>query len=123
MNKSKIISVLLPTLIMILLSLLFIPNDTSSSFNKIDFKGLSILIIILFYPSLFFIEGVAVACTKTNPILALVISLLTFIIILFIFLNSSALIYAVIYSLIYLLGYSITKLCLKYKKILVIKEW
>jgi|GEM_PF-5218496 len=100
------ITTYLPAFLMVILALLSFSNLFDDMFRK----GLLINSLILYYPSLLFLQGIVTAMIKGNPFLNAGSSLLAFMFILFIWLNSSALIYILIYLISFLLGYWIIKM-------------
>lgn len=76
-------------------------------------KGLVLNSLIVYYPVLFLLQGSASSLLKTNVFLSLGISIAMFIIVLLIWLNSSAFIYVFAYVIIGFIGYAITRLIQK----------
>lgn len=106
MEKRNILIALhiaVPGLIMFILAYI---SDTTS--DNLFAKGLLLTSILLYYPILFVLQGSVAALLKTNIFLSLGISIAVFIIILIIWLNSSAIIYIFAYLIIFLIGYSLT---------------
>lgn len=113
MKKSNLVTFSFPSLMMILMSVISFTDILS--FSDIDLKGLFIISLVLFFPILFIAQGIACALTKSNVFTALIISNLTYLVIMFIFLNDSAMGYILYYSIAYFIGYFLSKLILKLK--------
>jgi hypothetical protein len=96
----------LPAIIMIILAFLSFSNILDETFRK----GLIINSLILYYPSLFFLQGIVTAFINANVYVNVGLSLLVYIFILLVWLNSSALIYIVIYLISFFLGYWVIKM-------------
>lgn len=98
-NLAAIITAFLPSVIMIVL--------TALSFSDVhaNLKGLFILSLILIFPILYVLQGVACALRQSYLLVSLLVSTITFVAILIIYLNSSALIYILIYNGSGLIGY------------------
>ncbi|WP_435630763.1 hypothetical protein [Clostridium botulinum] len=79
------------------------------NFSGIDFKGIFIISLILLFPILFVIQGILCALNNINIFLSLGVSILDFIILMFIYMNESAFIYNLIYLIFGMIGYLITK--------------
>lgn len=106
MEKRSILIALhiaVPVLIMFILACI---SDTTS--DDLFAKGLLVTSLLLYYPILFLLQGSVAALMKTNIFLSLGVSIAIFIIILIIWLNSSAIIYIFAYSIIFLIGYGLT---------------
>ncbi|MDE5413524.1 hypothetical protein [Alkalihalobacterium chitinilyticum] len=102
-KPGAIITTFLPSVIMIVLSVL------SFSAVHANFKGLFILSLILIFPILYALQGVACAFGKSSLLVSLLVTTLTFVLILIIYLNSSALIYILIYNISGFISYGIVK--------------
>ncbi|WP_052356747.1 hypothetical protein [Faecalimicrobium dakarense] len=83
--------------------------------NIFNLKGLFIVGIVVLFPLSFMIEGIICARKNIGWIAPLALSLITFLVIIFVYLNDSANIYLIYYSIAYILGYIPTKLVLKLK--------
>jgi len=105
-SKLAIITTYLPAFLMVFLALLSFSNLFDDMFRK----GLLINSLILYYPSFLFLQGIVTAMIKGNPFLNVGTSLISFMFILIIWLNRSALIYIIIYLITFLLGYWIIKM-------------
>ncbi|MCC0643533.1 hypothetical protein [Clostridioides sp. ZZV14-6150] len=113
MKKSNVFSIIFPTIIMLLMFLTF----ATDIFNIPDIpaKGIFVIGMVLIFPIAFLIQGIVCVLSKTNLILSLVVSLITYIILMYIFLNDSAYIYVLLYAAFYMIGYITTKICQKMK--------
>src|SRR5690606_19827370 len=69
--------------------------------------------LMIFYPTLFFLQGSACSLVRGNIFVSLGISIVAYIIVLLIWMNSSAIFYIFAYLLIGFLGYGITHLIKK----------
>ena len=98
---------------MILITIVSFTNMLN--FNGIDFKGLFIVSLILLFPLLFLLQGIVCALSNNNVFLTLGVSILVFIILMMIYLNSSAFIYILIYLIFGIIGYLTTIFILKVK--------
>ncbi|MBY2582179.1 hypothetical protein KWW46_12605, partial [Clostridioides difficile] len=88
MKKSNIFSIIFPTVIMVLMFLTFVTDI----FNLADVQSKSIFVVgmVLIFPISFLIQGIICVLNKTSWILSLIVSLLTYIVLMYIFLNDSA---------------------------------
>lgn len=77
--------------------------------DNLDLKGLFIISLILLFPLLFLIQGLFSSKLNINYPLSLLISLVSFILILVVYMNSSAYIYLIAYTIISLLSFYIGK--------------
>ena len=106
MNNKKMLTVLhiaIPIVIMVILAYVaFVSSD------DVFAKGLLITSLFAYYPILFLLQGIAASLLKANIFISLGISAAAFIIILLIWMNSSALIYTVLYLIVGFIGYAIT---------------
>lgn len=107
MEKRKIITITFPTLFMTIITIVSFQNMLN--FNGIDFKGIFIISLILLFPILFLIQGILCAINNTNIFLSLGVSILDFIILMFVYMNESAFIYNLIYLIVGIIAYFITK--------------
>ena len=106
MKGKNIITVLFPTFFMfIVTSICFANMDTP---NAVDFKGLIILSLVLLFPLIFLIQGIVSSLNNTNILLSLGASILGFILLMIIYLNTSAFIYTVLYLVFGTIGYLLT---------------
>lgn len=113
MKKFNLAIILFPSIIMFLITVAAFSNmKTNFSF---DWKGLFIISLILGFPILFLIQGVASAISKINILLSLGISALSFLGLLIIYLNDSALVYILVYLIVGVIGYGIGIVGLKVK--------
>jgi len=116
MNKKKIIVMLFPALVMASISI------TSSTqmfgLSDLDAKSLILAGLILIFPVLFVLQGVLCAVTRSKVILSLTVSIVTYIIIMFVFLNSSAFVYVIVYVGMWIIGYWIGKYMIRSKAII-----
>jgi hypothetical protein len=96
---------LLPAILMISLAVI----SFTDILNAIDAKGIFIIGLLLLFPLLFLGQGMACGRGKGNIVLSLLVSTVTFVIIILIFLNSSALFYIVLYILVSLFGYGLAR--------------
>lgn len=72
-------------------------------------KGLVLNSLMIYYPILFLLQGSACSLLKTNIFISLGFSIATFIIVLLIWLNSSAMFYIFAYYIIGFIGYRVTQ--------------
>ena len=111
MNKSNIFSILFPSLIMVLISIISYTNILSLS--DMDGKGLLIISLVLLFPLLFLVQGVSCAITNTSIVASLLVSILTYLPLMFVFMNESAVVYILYYAISYFIGYFGFKLIIK----------
>lgn len=113
MKKSNIFSIIFPTVIMVLMFLTFVTDI----FNLADVQSKSIFVVgmVLIFPISFLIQGIICVLNKTSWILSLIVSLLTYIVLMYIFLNDSAYIYVLLYTAFYMIGYIAAKFYYKIK--------
>lgn len=71
--------------------------------------GLIVFSLLLFYPIIFFLQGITTALLKSNLFIAVGISTFSFIIVIIVWLNSSANGYIVIYLIASFIGYGVTR--------------
>ncbi|EPY2278566.1 hypothetical protein ACXAT3_003939 [Clostridium sporogenes] len=107
MKIRKMVTVIFPTLFMTIITIVSFQNMLD--FNGIDFKGIFIIALIILFSVLFLIQGILCAINDTNIFLAFGISILDFIVLIFIYMNESALIYNLIYLIFAIIGYLIAK--------------
>lgn len=104
MKKTKIIKsffVLVgPALILLILALLAFGDLFGTEYKK----GFFVMFLFLVYPMIFFFQGRAYSLGKSN-IFALIFSFSTVIIIIYMFMNSTATIYLVMYAISCAAGY------------------
>jgi len=112
MKRNNLITTLFPSLIMILISII-------SSY--MDLKGLFIISIVALFPLVLLIQGIFVALNKTNIILALLTSILTFIGVMFIVMKSFEIIYIEYYTISFVIGYLVSKILMKLNSLKSIK--
>lgn len=113
MKKSNLITILFPTFFMTIITIISFSNIFYV--NGIDFKGLIVISLLFIFPFLFLIQGIKSSINNTNIFLSIGVSLLTFIILMLKFLNSSASIYIFIYLVFGAIGYVITNFIIKNK--------
>lgn len=114
----KNLTILMPSIVMMIISILASSTTLAKmvGVTEVDLKGLIIIGLVAIFPIAILIDGIIVAIKNINWILPLITSLITFIIIMLIYLNSSATIYLTYYGFAYFLGFIPTKLILKLKK-------
>ncbi len=117
-NNTSKLRFLNPSIVMAIITILSSTDLLSTMFGvtEVDLKGLMIIGLVAIFPITILIDGIIVAIKNKNWILPLITSLTTFIIIMLIYLNSSASIYLIYYTTAYFLGFIPTKLILKLKK-------
>lgn len=111
MKVKNIITILFPTLFMTLITVVSFQHMLN--YTSLDFKGIFLISLIFLFPILFFIQGITCAITRTNIFLALGVSILDFIILMFVYLNDSAFVYNIIYIVFGIGGYLLTKFSFK----------
>lgn len=111
MKVKNIITILFPTLFMTLITVVSFQHMLN--YTSLDFKGIFLISLIFLFPILFFIQGITCAITRTNIFLALGVSILDFIILMFVYLNDSAFVYNIIYIVFGIVGYLLTKFSFK----------
>lgn len=109
MKKNNIVTVLFPTLFIAIL------GGLCSLDNVMGVKSILILSLIFLLPLLFLIQGIKSAINNTSIIISIGVSTLSFIIFMFIHLNSSVIIYIFIYLAFEIVGYMITNFIQKNK--------
>lgn len=102
-NKNQII-IVLPAILILLISFF------SFSVEIVDLKGLFVLSLLLLFPLIFFIQGLYAFKFKTNYLIPLLISLFSFLVVLLVYLNSSALPYMFFYTITGCAGFYLPKL-------------
>ena len=116
MKKNNLITILFPSLIMILISII-----SFMDISNMDLKGLFIISIVALFPLVLLIQGIFVALNKTNIILALLTSILTFIGVMFIVMKSFEIIYIEYYTISFVIGYLVSKILMKLNSLKSIK--
>lgn len=111
MKVKNIITILFPSLFMTLITVVSFQHMLN--YTSLDFKGIFVISLIFLFPILFLIQGITCAITRTNIFLALGVSILDFIILMFVYLNDSAFVYNIIYIVFGIGGYLLTKFSLK----------
>lgn len=113
MKNKNIITILFPALIMAIVSITSYTHMFGLS--DLDSKSLLIVGLVLIFPVIFILQGVLCAITRSNVIFSLSVSIITYLVIMFVFLNSSAFIYVFVYLFIWTLGYWIARYLIKSK--------
>ncbi len=115
-NNTSKLRFLNPSIVMVIITILSSTDLLSTMFGLtgVDLKGLIIIGLVAIFPITILIDGIIVAIKNKNWIPPLIASLTTFIIIMLIYLNSSASIYLIYYTTAYFLGLIPTKLILKF---------
>lgn len=113
MKKKSVVTALFPALFMTITTIVSFSNMLD--FNGIDYKGIYILSLILLFPLLFLLQGIICAINNTNVFLSVGLSILTFIILMIVYLNDSAFIYVLIYFTFGAVGHLIAKFIMKIK--------
>jgi hypothetical protein len=72
--------------------------------------------LLVFYPAIFFIQGVITAVLKGNVFISLGVSILGFVVTILLWANSSAIGYIFVYLLVGFLGYGVIRLFQKRKQ-------
>lgn len=106
-KKSNLFTLVFPAILMTLITM--VCHYNMNEFNGVDYKGISILSLVLLFPLLFLVQGIVSAKTNTNIFLSLGISTIDFILLMAIYLNFSAWFYTVIYLLFGIIGYALSK--------------
>lgn len=112
MKKISLIINSFPSVIMILIMVLSFEHISVSSYG-LHWKDILILSLVAFFPFLFIVQGAVCALTKTNIFLPLTLSIVTFIILMVIYLNYSSAIYIPIYFIAWFIGYGMGRSALK----------
>lgn len=107
MGLKNIITILFPALIMSLVSILSLTN--MFNLTDLNMKSLMIVGVVLIFPVVFLIQGALCSLTHSSVILSLTVSLITYIVIMFTLLNSSAFVYVIVYLFTWAMGYWIGK--------------
>lgn len=107
----KIANIVVPPLLILLLMFLAFNNA-----NDLTSMGLTFNSLMVFYPLIFLFQGIFSALLKSNIYLTITISLLSFVLVIFIWLNSSALGYVLVYAILAVLGFAGTNLIMKWQK-------
>lgn len=105
MKKIRVCIVIFPSIVMSLITMLSCSLMTKNFY--FDWKGIFIISIVLVFPLLFLIQGVASVLSKTNVFLSFGVSVLTFLMLMIIYLNGSSLIGILIYLIVGFIGYGI----------------
>lgn len=100
----KIVQMIFPALIMIGLT-----YYAFSASDDLFTKQFILNALIIYFPVLFLLQGAFCAFLRENIIVSIAISVVGFITVIFVWLNSSALIYLVLYVILWLIGYGIVR--------------
>lgn len=103
MEKKDIGTIIFPSILMILATI--ISFGEISFISHLDVEGFFVLSLVLIFPTLIFMQGILSSKNRINIFLSLGISLVTFIVIMVICLNTSASIYIGVYIISWSLGY------------------
>ncbi|WP_078427937.1 hypothetical protein [Alkalihalobacterium alkalinitrilicum] len=103
-NGTQMIVTYFPAIIIFLISLV------SFTTTHPNLKGLFIISLLVIFPLLYFIQRIVCSVFKVNFLYSLFISTMAFLIVLLVFLNSSAIIYIFMYIVTGILGYGLVKL-------------
>lgn len=104
-SKIRIITMLVPSILMTSLAII----SFTDIINTIDAKGMFMIGLLLLFPLLFLGQGIACGRGKGNIVLSLLVSTVTFVMIILSYLNSSALFYIVLYLIVGLFGYGLAR--------------
>ena len=118
MKKKNVSIILFPAILMSLLTVVSFSNMDIYNATGFDFKGFFIISLLLLFPLLFLIQGILCAINNANIVIIVFeygISILSYIILMKIYLNDSAFIYILIYSALWIAGYIITYIVSKIK--------
>ncbi|MGL4772748.1 MAG: hypothetical protein ACRC2K_04195 [Clostridium sp.] len=107
MKAKNFVCILFPSLIMGIVS--FIAFSNIFDVRDVDLKGLFIFNLIVIFPLLYLLQGVVAFLTKTNPFVAFSTSTVGYLIIMFIYMNSSAIGYILFFGLFYSFGYFVSR--------------
>lgn len=102
----KVIIFIFPSVVMFIVTRVSFTN--MNNFEFVDFKGVYMISLILVFPTLFLYQGVLCAKKKCNLMLSLVISSVTYLMIMNIYLNGSASFYLLTYILAGVFGHLFT---------------
>lgn len=111
MKNKGILTILFPAFFMTIITIL---GSTPNTVN-VDFKGILVLSLLLIFPLLFLFQGIICASGNINVFLSFGVSILDFLMLIMIYLNSSAFFYIPIYLMLGTVGYLTAKLILKFK--------
>ncbi|TCZ80112.1 hypothetical protein E0485_04455 [Paenibacillus albiflavus] len=101
MKISKMITILLPALVMVVYLLIF--NYDLLGISGLNRKGWLLTIL----PAAFLIQGIASVITKTNIFVTLIVSCLAYFGLLYLSLETSDISYLILYLIVYAVGYVI----------------
>lgn len=77
----------------------------------IDYKGFFIISLVVLFPLLFLIQGMVCAINKTgiiSVILSITVSIVDYMILMYVYLNDSAFDYIIFYFVAWIIGYTLT---------------
>ncbi len=113
MKNNKLITILFPALCMSFITVFtFLSADTNLGMMLKMIFALSLMVL---FPLMFLIQGIRCALARVNVVLSLGISSLTFLLLIAIYLNSTAYPYLFVYLSCGLMGYVISFSVLKFK--------
>lgn len=107
MQKKQIISIWFPGVFMSIITIY-----TLSGLFKVDSveaKGVFLFSLIIVFPVLFLLQGIICAITASGVVLNIGVSIGTYVALMLIYLNSSAIAYVFIYGIAWVIGYLLTK--------------
>lgn len=105
----RLVNICIPPLIMLITAYVAF----SGMLGNLASKSLIINALLLIYPALFFLQGFISGLLKSNVFLTFAVSIVTFLMIVIVWLNMSALLYIVVYVLAGTVGYGIVRLLQK----------
>lgn len=100
-NIEKLVVILAPSALIFILTILSFTHFLAG-------MGLIVISLMFLFPLLFFLQGIYSAKKKVNILLSSITSIASYLIILFVFLNETALIYLAPYIVLVFLGYFFT---------------
>jgi len=111
LNKRNLVvslHLLLPTLCMMILAALAFPR-TDDLFTH----ELALTSLVIYYPLLFILQGIACCWLRTNIFISLASSIVGYFLVMFFWLNFTASIYLLVYIIVWFVAYGVTRLIVR----------
>lgn len=114
MGENKVLSfiqLVLPAVVMFIIAYV-----AFASSDDLYTTGLILNSLIIYFPLLFLLQGIFSALVRANMFVSLGVSVIAYIIVVFVWLNSSAIVYIIAYIVVWFIGYGISRLIQNVRK-------
>lgn len=112
MEKRKVfvsLHIVLPTLFMMILAVV-----AFAGIDDLFTHELALTSLVIYYPLLFILQGMACSWLRANMIFSLGTSILGYVLVLFFWFNFSALVYLIVYIIVWFVAYGVTRLIVRH---------